>query len=71
MLTQEQLDMIWNERGLKLRIGRLRDWLVERGLKSFISSEKLQRHFYEVLLAFFVKDHKETENGQKGTTPTP
>lgn len=65
VLTKEQLDLVWNERGLKHRIGRLRGWLLQRGLHPFISAEKLQRHVYEVLLAFFVKDHEETEDAQK------
>jgi hypothetical protein len=64
-LTQDQLDDIWNRAGLKHRIGRFRNWLVERGLSTHVNSVKIQKHFYEVLSAFLVIGVEETLDGKQ------
>jgi hypothetical protein len=65
VLTKQQLDEVWVDNGLKFRIERFRSWLMERGLHGFVSVEKLQRHFYDMLEAFFVNGIKETQDGNR------
>lgn len=65
VLTEEQFQMIWERRGLKHRIGRFRNWLVERGLNKMITSRKVQEHFRRVLHDFLVMDVEETEDGRQ------
>jgi hypothetical protein len=61
-LTQSQLDEVWAS-GLKDRIGRLRNFLKERGLLEYVTAAKLQDHVYEILETYFVRGAKEIENG--------
>jgi hypothetical protein len=65
LITQEQLDGLWNESGLRQRIGRFRSWLLQRGLYTHVSERLLQEHFYEVLKEYLVKGR--IDAGQEAT----
>lgn len=69
VITQAQLDELWEKNGLKNRIGRFRYWLRQRGLYEHVTEEKLQGHFYEVLQAYFVKGLKETTDERTSGSP--
>jgi hypothetical protein len=66
VLTEEQLEHVWEEKGLKRRMIKFREFLIERGM----SPISVNKHIFldhikeEVLYAFFVKGVKYTEDGR-------
>lgn len=66
VLTEDQINEVWNERGLKRRMKRFHKFLIERGLLPMSVPEHLfLDHFYnDILTNFFVKGVREHENGR-------
>lgn len=65
-LTEEQLNEVWEERGLKDKMIRFRKFLVERGLLPLAVTERLfLDHVHdEILNNFFVKGVKYHKDGR-------
>jgi len=66
VLSEEQLDHVWDEKGLRRRMIKFRKFLIERGLSPISVSEHifLDHIKEEVLHAFFVKGVSYTEDGR-------
>lgn len=54
-LTPEELEEIWNARGLKYRVDELLEMLLRRGLGVYIDQSKFRRMFKDILEGFFVQ----------------
>ena len=66
MLTEEQLNKVWEEQGLKNRMVRFHKFLLERGLLPMSVPEYLFLDHIktDILHGFFVKGVKEFEDGR-------
>lgn len=66
VLTEEQLEKVWNEHGLEWRLRRFHKFLLERGLLPMSVPEHLfLDHIHdEILHNFFVKGVKEHQDGR-------
>lgn len=54
-ITEDQLDELWNLRGLKYRFDELHVALLSRGLNPSIDRERFRSNVLDVLRAFLVK----------------
>lgn len=53
-LSQDQLDELWNERGLKYRVDEFHVVLLERGLGVHVDRPIFRSTFYSILKLFLV-----------------
>jgi len=53
-LTEEQLEEIWEARGLKYRIDEFHVALLSRGLGPYIDRPKFRKMMHDILSQFFV-----------------
>lgn len=66
VLTEEQLDHIWNEKGLKHRFARLHKLMLSHGLGPMaVRKDLFLRDIRERLTDFFVKGVKEDASGRQ------
>lgn len=71
ILSQEELDKVWGEQGLKYRIKRFHGFLVERGLLEvavplYLFEDHIRN---DILGRFFVKGVKENPDGRQEYKP--
>jgi len=67
VLSQEQLDLVWNEHGLKHKMARFYKYLRERGLLPLsVPRDSFLRHMkHDILDAFLVKGVQEDKDGRR------
>ena len=64
-MTQEEVEEVWFDRGLRHRVRRLRKFLVDHGLTPLsVTEEVFEEHILRrILIDFLVKDTHEDEHG--------
>lgn len=67
LLTPDQVEEVWERKGLKFRAKRFRKFLIQHGLGPMVVSEDVfLRHIYEeFLINFFVKGVREDVRGKQ------
>lgn len=53
-LTQDQLDEVWDTRGMKYRFDEFHEALLNRGLQPYVDRPKFQKMVHDILRAFLV-----------------
>lgn len=71
LLTQEQVEEVWERNGLKFRAQRFRKYLIKLGLGPMtVSEDVFLRHIHdEFLTNFFVKGVREDVRGRQELPP--
>jgi len=70
-LTAEQLEEIWNLRGLKYRVDEFHQLLLDRGLGVYIDQPKFRKMVQELLQAFFVEGDARRDPRRQPRTKWP
>ena len=63
-LTADQLEEIWNMRGMKYRVDEFHKSLVERGLVPSVDRPIFRQSFYQILKEFLVEGRAKREPGK-------
>ena len=70
-LDQEQLDEIWEARGLKFRVDELHMFMLQRGLLPYVDREVFRRDVFGILKEFLVEGGARRDPKRSPTTIFP
>lgn len=69
VITEEQLEQVWNGLGMKLKVARFWKELVDRGLGGMAMPEYLfVQHIQTLLKRFFVEGKVDEQHGRRSET---